>query len=125
MRSPKNQRQKIWFVEGHESFEGFDKRLSLGKPIEKELAVSATAGTPFEYAIGIVPDYDRYITNHEREFKPKEGTFLYIDVAPELDEDGNIVIGEDGNPTVQPDYIIKRVLDTQKGHVARYGIAMR
>lgn len=102
---------------------GMDKTLVYSNPQKKNISVSATAGTPEELSAGIVPDYDRYITVFDRTFQPKEGNALWIDVVPEIREDGALILDGDNSPTVLPDYRLKRILDTQKGQVARYGIA--
>ena len=64
-----------------------------------------------------------YITVFDRTFQPKEGDVLWIDVVPEISIDGALILDDDNSPTVLPDYRLKRILDTQKGQVARYGIA--
>ena len=70
---------------------------------------------------GIVPDYDRYITSFNRSFHPQEGDVFWIDTVPQVDALGNLVL-EDGIPTTPPDYRLKKILDTQRGNLARYGI---
>lgn len=44
-----------------------------------------------------------------------------IDTVPQVDALGNLVL-EDGIPTTPPDYRLKKILDTQRGNLARYGI---
>ena len=89
--------------------------------------VSATSGTPEEIAAGIVPNYDRYVTHYKsksKPFNPVEGMGVFVDVEPELDETGNLVMEEDGyTPVTPPDYRLVKILDTKKGSVARYGIS--
>lgn len=128
MRSLKRQQQKVWFSQVHERLDGIDTIQEWDKPIMVSLTVSTTSGTPEEIAAGIVPDYDRYLTYHKSRFKPslglEEGMAAWVDVIPELDEIGRLIMDEDGiNPTIPPDYMIKKILDTKKGSVARYGIA--
>ena len=128
MRSLKRQQQKVWFSKIHERLDGIDTIQEWDKPIMVQLTVSPTSGTPEEIAAGIVPDYDRYLTYHNSRFKPslgiEEGTSAWVDVIPELDENGQLIMDEDGiNPTIPPDYTIKKIIDTKKGSVARYGIA--
>ena len=67
-----------------------------------------------------MPDYDRYITSFDRTFQPIEGMQCWVDVTPEIDKDGNLVMTEDDVPTVSPDYTLKRKVDTKMGNVARY-----
>ena len=99
MRSPVRDRQKVWWVTIEEIHEGIDNIIKYGKPEMRKQTVSATSGTPEE--IG-----------------------LFVDVEPKLDEEGNLVMGEDGYTLVTvPDYRLVKILDTQKGNVARYGIS--
>lgn len=123
MRGRLRQKQSIWISTVTEKNNGMDKTLVYSKPQKKNISVSATAGTPEELSAGIVPDYDRYITVFDRTFQPKEGNVLWIDAVPEISEDGALILDGDNSPTVLPDYRLKRILDTQKGQVARYGIA--
>lgn len=126
MRSSMRQRQSVWFSELVEKLDGYVTVTGYEKPVEKKVTVSSTSGTPEEVAAGILPNYDRYITCFDRSFKPKEGMVLWVDKVPELDEDGELVlIMENGSnrPSVPPDYTLKKVIDTQKGIVARYGIS--
>lgn len=49
---------------------------------------------------------------------------VFVDVEPELDETGNLVMEEDGyTPVTPPDYRLVEILDTKKGSVAKYGIS--
>lgn len=123
MRGRLRQKQSVWISTVTEKNNGMDKTLVYSNPQKKDISVSATAGTPEELSAGIVPDYDRYITVFDRTFQPKEGNVLWIDVVPEIREDGTLILDGDNIPTVLPDYRLKRILDTQRGQVARYGIA--
>lgn len=127
MRSLKRQQQKVWFSQVHERLDGIDTIQEWDKPVMVKMTCSVTSGTPEEIAAGIVPDYDRYLTYHKSRFKPslglEEGMAAWVDVIPELDEIGRLIMDEDGiNPTIPPDYMIKKILDAKKGGVARYGI---
>lgn len=122
-RGRTRQKQYVWISTVTEKSNGIDKILVYSNPQKKNISVSATAGTPEELSAGIVPDYDRYITVFDRTFKPKEGDVLWIDIVPEISIDGALILDDDNSPTVLPDYRLKRILDTQKGQVARYGIA--
>lgn len=123
-RSPVRDRQKVWFTRISEKNVGIDTVKEYGKPIMKKFTVSATSGTSEEISAGLVPSYDRYITSYDRTFKPTEGDLVFVDVEPELDKEGNLVMGEDGyTPVTSPDYRLVKILDTQKGNVARYGIS--
>ena len=120
MRNLIRQTQKIWFSVKSMGFTGIDETSTFSKPEMHRFTVSATGSTPEDYAAGIVPDYDRYITSFDRNFHPIEGMQCWVDVTPELNNDGTLKMTNDGEPTVQPDYTLKRKVDTKMGTVARY-----
>ena len=122
MRGLKRQKQSVYWSRVTEELDGIDTIPKYQKPKLHFLSVSATAGTPEELSAGIMPDYDRYITNFDRTFQPETADVFWIDCKPELDDSGELILDEDGIPTVPPDYRLKKVLDTQKGNIARYGL---
>lgn len=128
-RNSVRDRQKVWWVTIEEIHEGIDNIIKYGKPEMRKQTVSTTSGTPEEIAAGIVPNYDRYVTHYKsksKPFNPVEGMGVFVDVEPELDEEGNLVMGEDGyTPATPPDYRFIKPMDTKKGNVARYGISKR
>ena len=124
MRSLSRMKQNIWHARMEETQDGIDTVLSYSKPEKLKLPVSATAGTPEEMSAGIVPTYDRYITSYDRSPDFKETDVFWIDVVPEVDDNGNLVMQEDGvTPVTPPDYILKKIIATQRGKVFRYGIS--
>lgn len=130
MRSRSRDKQKVWFSRIEEALDGIDTVQKYTQPFMKMLSVSATSGTPEEMAAGIVPDYDRYITRHKikgcacQNIDIKEGDVCWVDVIPELDVSGNLVMQEDGvTPVMPPDYAVKRLLQSQKQRVIRIGIS--
>ena len=126
-RNSVRDRQKVWWVTIEEIHEGIHNIIKYGKPEMLKQTVSATSGTPEEIAAGIVPNYDRYVTHYKsksKPFNPVEGMGVFVDVEPELDETGNLVMEEDGyTPVTPPDYRLVEILDTKKGSVAKYGIS--
>ena len=126
-RNSVRDRQKVWWVTIEEIHEGIDNIIKYGKPEMLKQTVSATSGTPEQIAAGIVPNYDRYVTHYKsksKPFNPVEGMGVFVDVEPELDETGNLVMEEDGyTPVTPPDYRLVEILDTKKGSVAKYGIS--
>lgn len=128
MRSPSRLKQKVWFSKIEEVIEGIDTVQRYSNPIMKRFTVSATAGIPEEIAAGIVPTYDRYITRYknsccENDIEYEEGMAVWVDKIPQIDDSGNLVMEEDGiTPVTPPDYTLKKIIDTAKGSVARYGI---
>lgn len=126
MRSPSRLKQKVWFSKIEEVVKGIDTVQKYSKPIMKRFSVSATAGTPEEISAGIVPTYDRYITSYDRSFCDiaEEGMAVWVDKIPKIDDLGSLVMAEDGiTPITPPDYTLKKIIDSQKSKVARYGIS--
>lgn len=133
MRSRIKDLQDVWFVPFEEKLDKTTGELSkeYGKPEKRRMSVSATSGHIYSWGAGFALNYDRFITCYDRHFKPEEGIAVFVDVIPELDKDGNLATTEKYDPILgeynteyvtTPDYILKRVLDTQKGSVARFGI---
>lgn len=123
MRSLLKDRQKVWFSAGTRKVIGLDTVFTYTKPVCKRVTVSATTGYPEELSSGLAPDYDRVIVCYDRNFQPAEGTFLWVDDVPALDASGNLITRDGRTPLVLPDYVLKRVFDTQQGTVARFGIS--
>ena len=122
MRSAQRRKQDVWFVTREKDDSEFVPKYTYGKPEVHRFSVSSTSGMPAEMNFGILPTYDRYMISYDRKFHPVEGMYLYVDKTPELDANGYLELGTDGNPTVKPDYILDRIYDTKKGILARYGI---
>lgn len=122
MRGLKRQKQNVYWSKVTEILNDINTVTKYSKPELHNFSVSATAGTPEEISSGIVPDYDRYITSFDREFRPQEGDVFWIDTVPELDYAGDLILTY-SVPTIMPDYRLKKILDTQRGNIARYGIS--
>lgn len=130
MRSRSRDKQQVWFAKFTEHQDGIDTIQEWSKPIMRKLTVSTTSGTPEEIAAGIVPDYDRYLTFHKLNhdcckcLELEEGMSVWVDVIPELDYNENLIMQEDGvTPVTLPDYTLKKILDSKKSTIARYGIS--
>ena len=125
MRSLSRLKQFVWFSKVREIQVGIDTINQYSKLIEKKFTISPNSGTPEEISAGIVPIYDRYITSYDRSFCDiaEEGMAVWVDKVPQLDDSGNLVMKDDGvTPVTPPDYTLKKIIDTAKGSVARYGI---
>lgn len=122
MRGLKRQKQNVYWSKVTEILNDINTVTKYSKPELHNFSVSATAGTTEDISSGIVPDYDRYITSFDREFRPQEGDVFWIDTVPELDYAGDLIL-TDSVPTIMPDYRLKKILDTQRGNIARYGIS--
>lgn len=120
MRNLLRQTQTLYFSVKSFRNNGIDEESVYSTPESHKFSVSSSGSTPEMYANGIVPDYDRYITSFDRDFDPIEGTQVWVDVTPELDDEGELVLDSDGLPTVMPDYTLRRKVDTKMGTVARY-----
>lgn len=125
MRSRSRDRQKIWFIAVTEEKVGIDTVLKYGKPIMKKMSVSSGTGQPGQISAGLVVDYDREITSYDKSLRGviREGDAVFIDVEPQLNDDGTLAMGDDGyTPVTPPDYRISAIFSTQKGDVDVFGI---
>ena len=123
MRSQRRQRQWVWFATVATQKDGIDNVIVYADLEKHFVTVSPTTGYPLELANGFVATYDRYLTSFEKSWKPTEGMAAWVDVEPELDTNGNLVIdSESGNPTVMPDHTVDRLMWTKKAKMDRYGL---
>lgn len=126
MRNIRRQKQGLWFCDVTEVNDGIDLVKRYSKPEKHRATVSATSGYVNGWGAGFVLNYDRYITNFDRDFKPHEGMMVFVDVVPYLDSYGGLVTTTDKDGNVDyvtpPDYMLKRVYDTRMGKIARYGL---
>lgn len=126
MRSRTRDRQNIWFTTVTEKKVGIDTIYEYNDPvIKKKMNVSSGTGQPGQISAGLVVDYDREITSYDKTLRSviREGDAVFVDVEPQLNEDGTLTMGEDGyTPVTPPDYRISAIFKTQKGNVDVYGI---
>lgn len=126
MRSRLRDRQKIWFVTVTEKKVGIDTIYEYNDPvIKKKMSVSSGTGQPGQVSAGLVVDYDREITSYDKTLRGviREGDAVFVDVEPQLNDDGTLTMGEDGyTPVTSPDYRISAIFSTQKGDVDVFGI---
>lgn len=125
MRNPVRDRQKVWFSTITEKKAGIDTVQEYSKPIMRKLTVSAGTGAPTQISAGLVVDYDREITSYDKSLRSEvsEGSACWVDVVPEIADDGSLVMSDDGvTPTVPPDYRVDKIFSTAKGNVDVLGI---
>ena len=106
MRSPFKDRQPVYFSTITEKKSGIDTIQEYSKPIMAKLTASAGTGAPSQISAGLVVDYDRELTSYNKELRGQieEGSVCWVDVVPEIAEDGNWVMATDRvTPTVPPD----------------------
>ena len=125
MRSPVKDRQPVYFSTITEKKNGIDTVQEHSKPIMTNLTVSAGTGAPSQISAGLVVDYDRELTSYDKKLRGQieEGSVCWVDVTPEIAEDGNLVMSDDGlTPTVPPDYRVEKIFSTARGKVDVLGI---
>ena len=125
VRSPIRDRQPIYFSTITEKKVGIDTVQEYSNPIMRKLTVSAGTGAPTQISAGLVVDYDREITSYDKSLRSEveEGSVCWIDVAPEIADDGSLVMSDDeATPTVPPDYRVDKIFQTARGRVDVFGI---
>ena len=127
MRSRGRDRQKIWFVTVTEKKVGIDTVQEYNDPVvEKKMVVSSGTNMPGQVSAGLVVDYDREVVAFKHDGLRgviREGDAVFVDVEPQLNDDGTLTMGEDGYmPVTPPDYRISAIFSTQKGDVDVFGI---
>lgn len=121
MRNATRRKQKIWFVTRTVDDSTFDHSYVYSDPIMRRFSVSTTSSSPVEENFGILPAYSRYFISYSRReiADLEEGMYMYVDKVPEIDSEGKLVVDENGEPTVKPDYLLHRIYQTQKGIISR------
>ena len=125
MRSPVRDRQPIYFSTITEKKAGIDTVQEYSNPIMRKLTVSAGTGAPTQISAGLVVDYDREITSYDKSLRSEveEGSVCWVDVVPEIADDGSLVMSDDEvTPTVPPDYRVDKIFSTKRGNVDVFGI---
>lgn len=125
MRSPVKDRQPVYFSTITEKKSGIDTIQEYSKPIMAKLTASAGTGAPSQISAGLVVDYDRELTSYNKELRGQveEGSVCWVDVIPEISDDGSLVMSDDEvTPTVPPDYRVDKIFSTKRGNVDVFGI---
>lgn len=125
VRSPVRDRQPIYFSTITEKKVGIDTIQEYSNPIMRKLTVSAGTGAPTQISAGLVVDYDREITSYDKSLRSEveEGSVCWVDVVPEIADDGSLVMSDDEvTPTVPPDYRVDKIFSTKRGNVDVFGI---
>lgn len=125
MRSPVRDRQPVYFSTITEKKVGIDTIQEYSKPIMAKLTASAGTGAPSQISAGLVVDYDRELTSYNLDLRGQieEGSVCWVDVIPEIAEDGSLILSDDGvTPTVPPDYRVDKIFSTARGRVDVFGI---
>ena len=83
--------------------------LKYGNPIEYYANISAAKGETQTQQFGENEAYDKVIVMDNEAPPIDEYSVLWIDSAPQLDEDGSLVTNVQGEIVTPHDYIVKKV----------------
>lgn len=125
MRSPIKDSQPVYFSTITEKKVGINTIQEYGKPIMAKLTASSGTGAPSQISAGLVVDYDRELVSYSKSLRSEveEGSACWVDVVPEIADDGSLVMSDDEvTPTVPPDYRVDKIFSTAKGNVDVFGI---
>lgn len=89
--------------------------LEYGNPVRVALNVSAARGETATRQFGEDESYDKVIVAENSDFPIDEYSVLWIDAAPELDPNGHLLIGTDGEIETPHDYTVIRVARSLNG----------
>lgn len=120
MRQLERERRGVWFAEYAGKTPILDDNgmltgeytISYGKPQLVIPTVSPRSGNSWFDGFGVGVNCDRTAIIDEIGLGITETCVMWVDVRPELDADGNLVLGEDGLPTVPYDYTIQMVAES-------------
>jgi hypothetical protein len=84
-------------------------RVLHGNPIETSANVSAAKGETQTRQFGESESYDKVIVMDIISPAIDEYSILWIDTEPKLNEDGSLVVNENGEIVTPHDYVVKKV----------------
>ncbi len=120
MRQLERERRGVWFsrYEGKKQMVDEEGRLtgewavSYSKPELVACTVSPRTGNTWGDGFGIGVDCDRTIVVPETGLGIDEACVLWVDVKPELDDDGSVKLDDEENFTVPNDYTVTMVAES-------------
>jgi len=80
-------------------------------PIKSKANISASAGEAVVQPFGKDISYDKVIVMSDPATPIDEYTALWIDSAPQLNEDGSLAVSDNGEVLTPHDYVVKKVAD--------------
>lgn len=80
-----------------------------GNPTEGYANISAAKGETQTRQFGESETYDKVIVMDNEAPPIDEYSVLWVDTIPQLNEDGSLAVGEEGNVLTPHDYIVKKV----------------
>lgn len=120
MRQLLRERRRVW-VSKYESKEQVvdsegrmtgEWRVTRSKPVSYEPTISPCGGNVYADGFGWGASYDRTLIIDQLGTDITETSVLWVDKRPELDQDGNLVLDEYGEPTVPWDYTVTQVAES-------------
>ena len=115
MRGANRNKQKFWYAMYGQSSEGKDEwgniisqYATYGDPVMTEGNISPPKGEVVSRQFGDDDLYDRVIGPLPINTPIDEYAVLWIDVTPELDENGHLVLNENGQPVTPHNYIVRK-----------------
>lgn len=83
--------------------------VSRSRPFMVTCTVSPCGGNVYADGFGWGTSYDRTMVLDCIDPIIRETSVMWVDVRPELDADGELVLDADGNPTVPWDYTVSQI----------------
>ena len=120
MRALQRNKRSFWFAlyEGEEKVrdeEGFltgEIRIKFGKPQQGFANISSAQGYTETLSFGDNVSYDKIILFDHSDgilLRIDEHSVLWIDVIPQLAEDGSLLLDDNGEEVTPHDYVVRRV----------------
>ena len=109
-------KQVFWYALYAGTVEQYDEygnqngtSASYGNPVQTSGNISPAKGDVVTRQFGDDDRYDKVIVTGDRDTPIDEYAVLWIDTAPELDENGALKVNADGEIVTPWDYIVRKV----------------
>lgn len=109
-------RQPFWYALYDQTVEQYDEygnqvgtSASYGNPVVTSGNISPARGSVITQQFGDDDQYDRVIVTGDRDIPIDEYAVLWVEVEPELDENGALKVNANGDYVTPWDYIVRRV----------------
>ena len=109
-------KQVFWYALYAGTVEQYDEygnqigtSASYGNPVQTSGNISPAKGDVVARQFGDDDQYDKVIVTGDRDTPIDEYAVLWIDVEPELDENGALKVNADGEIVTPWDYIVRKV----------------
>lgn len=116
MRLNNRLKQTFWYAAYGAVVEDYDDygnqigtSVSYGNPVKTSGNISAAKGEVVTRQFGDDDLYDRVIVLEDRDTPIDENTILWIDITPELDDNGALVVDANGQAATPHNYIVRKV----------------